>query len=195
MSVKGLENVIRNLNSLDRNMVPRATIWATNRVAKTAASAAAKKVAKETVAGDNHVVGIPLKLVRQRIKIFNATTKPGKTRTRIKVNRGNLPAIKLGAAQVRPAGKRGKLTRRGSVLKVGKYLFNDAFLQQLKNGRWQVMKRVAGKSRYPIDVVKIPLAAPLTQAFIEQRDRMLEVEMPKQLGYAIKQQMRLYFRR
>jgi hypothetical protein len=24
---------------------------------------------------------------------------------------------------------------------------------------------------------------------------MLEVEMPKQLGYAIKQQMRLYFRR
>ena len=164
-------------------------------MAKAAASAAAKKVAKETVAGDNHVTGIPLKLVRQRIKIFNATTAPNKTRTRIKVNRGNLPAIKLGAPQVRPATRKGKLSHRGSVLKVGRYTFNDAFLQQLKNGRWQVMKRIAGKSRYPIDVVKVPLAGPLTQAFIEQRDRMLDVEMPKQLGYALKQQMRLYFRR
>jgi len=195
MTVKGLENVIRNLNSLDQNMVPTATRWATNRVAKAAASAAAKKVAKETVAGDNHVTGIPLKLVRQRIKIFNATSAPNKTRTRIKVNRGNLPAIKLGAAQVRPAKRKGKLSHRGSVLKIGRYTFNDAFIQQLKNGRWQVMKRVAGKSRYPIDVVKIPLAGQLTQAFIEQRDRMLDVEMPKQLGYALKQQMRLYFRR
>ncbi|STM06858.1 Minor tail protein Z (GPZ) of prophage [Escherichia coli] len=85
----------------------------------------------------------------------------------MRVNRGNLPAIKLGTAQVRLARSRhGSNSRhRGSVLKVGKYLFRDAFIQQLANGRWHVMRRIDGKNRYPIDVVKIPLSGPLTQAF------------------------------
>nr|VUD24091.1 Gifsy-1 prophagei VmtZ [Salmonella sp. NCTC 7297] len=38
--MKGLENAIRNLNSLDRQMVPRASIWALNRVAQKAVSVA-----------------------------------------------------------------------------------------------------------------------------------------------------------
>ncbi|MEF6826294.1 phage tail protein, partial [Escherichia coli] len=42
---------------------------------------------------------------------------------------------------------------------------------RLKNGRWHVMQRVVGKNRYPIDVVKIPMAAPLKQAFDENVDR------------------------
>ncbi|HCZ4615761.1 TPA: phage tail protein, partial [Salmonella enterica subsp. enterica serovar Saintpaul str. CFSAN004118] len=53
--MKGLENAIRNLNSLDRQMVPRASIWALNRVAQKAVSVATRKVARETVAGDNQV--------------------------------------------------------------------------------------------------------------------------------------------
>ncbi|STM76358.1 Minor tail protein Z (GPZ) of prophage [Escherichia coli] len=76
----------------------------------------------------------------------------------MRVNRGNLPAIKLGTAQVRLARSRhGSNSRhRGSVLKVGKYLFRDAFIQQLANGRWHVMRRIDGKNRYPIDVVENP---------------------------------------
>lgn len=108
---------------------------------------------------------------------------------------GNLPAIKLGSAQVRLSRRGGKLLRRGSVLKIGPYLFRDAFIQQLANGRWHVMRRVNGKNRYPIDVVKIPLVAPLTQAFETEKKRMLEQEMPKQLMYALKQQLRLYLTR
>ncbi len=38
------------------------------------------------------------------------------------------------------------------------------------------------KNRYPIDVVKIPLSGPLTQAFEDARDRIIAAEMPKQLG-------------
>lgn len=53
MSLKGLENAIRNLNSLDRHMVPQASAWAVNRVAASAVSAATHRVAKEAVAGDN----------------------------------------------------------------------------------------------------------------------------------------------
>ncbi|EBN3456432.1 TPA: phage tail protein, partial [Salmonella enterica] len=151
--MKGLENAIRNLNSLDRQMVPRASIWAVNRVAQKAVSVATRKVARETVAGDNQVRGLPLKLVRQRVRLFKAGTD-GKRSARIRINRGNLPAIKLGAAQVRMSKRRGKLLYRGSVLKIGPYLFRDAFIQQLANGRWHVMRRVNGKNRYPIDVVK-----------------------------------------
>lgn len=194
MSIKGLENAIRNLNSLDRNMVPQATAWAINRVAKSAVTAATRKVARETVAGDNHVTGIPVRLVKQRVRISKATTT-GKSSAKIRINRGNLPAIKLGPPQVRLARRKGKLLQRGSVLRIGRYLFRDAFIQQLANGRWHVMKRITGKSRYPIDVVKIPLAIPLTMAFEAEKKRMIEEEMPKQLGYALKQQLRLHLKR
>lgn len=175
-------------------MVPQASAWAINRVAQKAVSVATRQVAGNTVAGDNQVKGIPLKLVRQRVRVFKASPS-GKMTARIRVNRGNLPAIKLGTARVRLARRGGKLQYRGSVLKVGKYLFRDAFIQQLANGRWHVMRRIDGKNRYPIDVVKIPLSGPLTQAFEDARDRIIAAEMPKQLGYALKQQLRLWLTR
>ncbi|ECI8012030.1 phage tail protein, partial [Salmonella enterica subsp. enterica] len=98
-------------------------------------------------------------------------------------------------AQVRMSKRRGKLLYRGSVLKIGPYLFRDAFIQQLANGRWHVMRRVNGKNRYPIDVVKIPLSGSLTQAFESATQSMIDEEMPKQLGYAVKQQLRIYLSR
>ncbi|SAG76555.1 prophage minor tail Z family protein [Enterobacter hormaechei] len=52
MSIKGLEQAIANLDSLDRNMVPNASAWAVNRVAANGVSVAVRRVAKETVAGD-----------------------------------------------------------------------------------------------------------------------------------------------
>ncbi|WP_172901513.1 phage tail protein, partial [Escherichia coli] len=50
--MKGLENAIRNLNSLDTRMVPQASAWAINRVAQKAVSVATRQVAQNTVAGD-----------------------------------------------------------------------------------------------------------------------------------------------
>ncbi|AVQ79164.1 hypothetical protein MS7163_04887 [Escherichia coli] len=135
--MKGLENAIRNLNSLDTRMVPQASAWAINRVAQKAVSVATRQVAGNTVAGDNQVKGIPLKLVRQRVRVFKASPS-GKMTVRIRVNRGNLPAIKL-EQPVRLAGVV-ETAVPCSVLKVGKYLFRDAFIQQLANGRWHVMR-------------------------------------------------------
>ncbi len=68
---------------------------------------------------------------------------------------------------------------------------SGAFIQQLKNGRWHVMQRVAGKNRYPIDVVKIPMAGPLTQAFEENVERIRRERLPKELGIALQQQLRI----
>lgn len=76
MSLKGLENAIRNLNSLDSRMVPQASAWAVNRVAASAVSAATHRVAKEVVAGDNQKKGIPFRLVKQRV---SATVAVGAT--------------------------------------------------------------------------------------------------------------------
>ncbi|AXC68574.1 TPA: phage tail protein [Salmonella enterica] len=197
MSLKGLENAAKNLNSLDRQMIPRASAMAINRVAQKAISFATHKVAKETVAGDNHRQGIPLRLVKQRVRLFKASPRfdVGKQYARIRINRGNLPAIKLGTAQVRLTRRKGQLLRGGSVLRIGPYLFRDAFIQQLANGRWHIMKRTEGKKRYPIDVVKIPLAAALTQSFEEAKNRIIAEEFPKELASSLKQQFRLYLTR
>ncbi|EEH0057826.1 TPA: phage tail protein, partial [Salmonella enterica] len=197
MSLKGLENAVQNLSSIDRQMIPRASAMTINRLAQKAISFATHKVAKETVAGDNHRQGIPFRLVKQRVRLWKASPRfdVGKQYARIRINRGNLPAIKLGTAQVRLTRSKGQLLRGGSVLKIGPYLFRDAFIQQLANGRWHVMKRIEGKKRYPIDVVKVPLAAALTQHFEEAKNRIIAEEFPKELASSLKQQLRLHLTR
>ncbi|EBW6364358.1 phage tail protein [Salmonella enterica subsp. enterica serovar Oranienburg] len=197
MSLKGLENAVQNLSSLDRQMIPKASAMTINRLAQKAISFATHKVAKETVAGDNHRQGIPFRLVKQRVRLWKASPRfdVGKQYARIRINRGNLPAIKLGTAQVRLTRRKGQLLRGGSVLRIGPYLFRDAFIQQLANGRWHVMKRIEGKKRYPIDVVKVPLAAALTQSFEEAKNRIIAEEFPKELALSLKQQFRLYLTR
>ncbi|EIR5220716.1 phage tail protein [Salmonella enterica] len=197
MSLKGLENAVQNLSSIDRQMIPRASAMTINRLAQKAISFATHKVAKETVAGDNHRQGIPFRLVKQLVRLWKASPRfdVGKQYARIRINRGNLPAIKLGTAQVRLTRSKGQLLRGGSVLKIGPYLFRDAFIQQLANGRWHVMKRIEGKKRYPIDVVKVPLAAALTQHFEEAKNRIIAEEFPKELASSLKQQLRLHLTR
>lgn len=197
MSLKGLENAVQNLSSIDRQMIPKATAMTINRLAQKAISFATHKVAKETVAGDNHRQGIPFRLVKQRVRLWKASPRfdVGKQYARIRINRGNLPAIRLGTAQVRLTRRKGQLLRGGSVLRIGPYLFRDAFIQQLANGRWHVMKRIEGKKRYPIDVVKVPLAAALTQSFEEAKNRIIVEEFPKELASSLKQQFRLYLTR
>ncbi|APV75225.1 phage tail protein [Salmonella enterica] len=197
MSLKGLENAVQNLSSIDRQMIPKASAMTINRLAQKAISFATHKVAKETVAGDNHRQGIPFRLVKQRVRLWKASPRfdVGKQYARIRINRGNLPAIKLGTAQVRLTRRKGQLLRGGSVLKIGPYLFRDAFIQQLANGRWHVMKRIEGKKRYPIDVVKVPLAAALTQSFEEAKNRIIAEEFSKELASSLKQQLRLYLTR
>lgn len=197
MSLKGLENAVQNLSSIDRQMIPRASAMTINRLAQKAISFATHKVAKETVAGDNHRQGIPFRLVKQRVRLWKASPRfdVGKQYARIRINRGNLPAIKLGTAQVRLTRSKGQLLRGGSVLKIGPYLFRDAFIQQLANGRWHVMNRIEGKKRYPIDVVKVPLAAALTQHFEEAKNRIIAEEFPKELASSLKQQLRLHLTR
>ncbi|HAY4382590.1 TPA: phage tail protein [Escherichia coli] len=163
-----------------------------NRVASSAISQSASQVARETK--------VRRKLVKERAWLKRATVK--NPQARIKVNRGDLPVIKLGNARVvlsrrrrRKKGQRSALKGGGSVLVVGNRRIPGAFIQQLKNGRWHVMQRVAGKNRYPIDVVKIPMAVPLTTAFKQNIERIRRERLPKKLGYALQHQLRMVIKR
>ncbi|WP_447884938.1 phage tail protein [Serratia fonticola] len=184
MVVTGLDQLISNLNAVSRTAVPRATSQAVNRVASRAISKSVSQVSKET--------RVPLKLVKGRTRLKKAS--PNRPIATIRVKRGNLPAINLGPVRMlisrRNSGKGGA----GSVLKVGRFSFPGAFVQQLSNGRWQVMRRTS-KARYPIEVVKIPMAAPLTQAFTTQSNALLKSDLPKELAAALNNQLRLVIKR
>ncbi|MFB5644541.1 phage tail protein [Kluyvera ascorbata] len=180
MTIKGLEQAIANLNSISNTAVPRASAQAVNRVATRAVSRSVAVVSKET--------RVPRKLVKQRARIKRATTK--KPRALIRVNRGNLPAIKLGTASVRLSRRKRDKKGANSELRIGPFRFPGGFIQQLKNGRWHVMRRTS-KPRYPIEVVSIPLAAPLTTAFKDELPKLIESDMPKELRASLKNQLRL----
>ena len=108
MTIKGLEQAISNLNNISKTAVPRASAQAVNRVAGRAISRSSSSVSKETK--------VPRKLVMQRAKLKKATmNRPVAT---LKINRGNLPAIKLGAAQMRISRRKGNVRGQGSVLKI-----------------------------------------------------------------------------
>ncbi|WP_122633246.1 phage tail protein [Escherichia coli] len=216
MAIKGLEQAVENLSRISKTAVPGAAAMAINRVASSAISQSASLVARETK--------VRRKLVKERARLKRATVKNPQARikvnrgdlpvirlgnarvknpqARIKVNRGDLPVIRLGNARVvlsrrrrRKKGQRSSLKGGGSVLVVGNRRIPGAFIQQLKNGRWHVMQRVAGKNRYPIDVVKIPMAVPLTTAFKQNIERIRRERLPKELGYALQHQLRMVIKR
>ncbi|MBJ9144247.1 phage tail protein [Citrobacter braakii] len=188
MHIRGLEQAVENLSRISKTAVPGASAMAINRVASTAISRSASQVARET--------RVRKKLVRERVRLKKATVK--NPQAKITVNRGDLPVIKLGNARTvlsrRKKGPRSSM-KGGSVLVVGNRRIHGAFIQRLKNNRWHVMQRVAGKNRYPIDVVKIPMAVPLTTAFKQNIARIRHERLPKELGYALKQQLRLVIKR
>ncbi len=184
MSIKGLEQAMANLSSISSTAVPRASAQAVNRVATRAVSRSVAVVSKDT--------RVPRKLVKQRARIRRATTK--KPRALIRVNRGNLPAIKLGTASVRLSRRKRDKKGANSELRIGPFRFPGGFIQQLKNGRWHVMRRTS-KPRYPIEVVSIPLATPLTNAFRDALPKLMESDMPKELRASLKNQLRLILKR
>lgn len=180
VTIEGIDKLTTTLDILDKKAIPRASNMAINRVATRVVSRSVSSVAKETK--------VPRKLVAQRVKLKKAF---GERRTAvIKVNRGNLPVIKLGNARMQLSRKKRDRHATGSVLKVGKFTFRGAFIQQLKNGKWHVMQR-STKSRYPIDVVKIPMSAPLTEAFTQNSNDLMQSDMGKEFSQALKRQMML----
>lgn len=177
MTLKGLEQLQRNMDQLSKTVVPKASAQAINRVASRSVTASVARVAREE--------RVARKLIRKRVRLRKATAK--KPTATMRVFRRDMPAINLGQVKTR-LGRRGAGNRKGgSVLTVGRHKFPGGFVQQLKNGRWHIMER-QGKARYPIDVVKIPMTTPLTQAFESETKKLMDSDLPKELASALKKQ-------
>ncbi len=81
------------------------------------------------------------------------------------------------------------------MLVVGNRRIPGAFIQQLKNGTVACHAACGRENRYPIDVVKIPMAVPLTTAFKQNIERIRRERLPKELGYALQHQLRMVIKR
>nr|DAN47494.1 MAG TPA: minor tail protein [Bacteriophage sp.] len=173
VTVKGLDQIIAKSKQLVMEKLPRATAVAINSVARQAMRKSTRSVAKD--------VKVPTKLVRGRARLKQkATTR--KLIAQISVNRGNLPMYRL----ISDANKSVRASK--GQIRIGQHRVQRGFVQTLKNGRKQVMSR-QGRERYPIDVVKIPLAAPLTNAFhreLKGYESQIKVEITKTLGSALR---------
>lgn len=196
-----LVQAVNNLSALQKSAVPKASAMAINRVATRAISRSVKDTAK--------AVRIKQKVIRPRATLKKAS---GKTPVAyVRVRRFDVPAISIDTARTQVRRKKGKMlvssSQRGSngrftqrehsgntAIVVGRHKFENAFLQKLKNGRWNIMQRTSD-ARYPIKVCKVPIVNEITRAFEKHSQSLIKTDMPKELVSAMQQQVRLVIRR
>lgn len=171
-----IEKAKKALTDIDKKAVPQAMARTINNVAA--------KVMVRAVIDTSKKVDVPKRLIKGRVRLERA--KSNRLCAFIKVNRGNLPVIRM----VKGNGRFIRTGENKGQLKVGNRFFQRAFIQTLQNGRTQVMQR-QGKDRYPIDVVKIPLKIPLTEAFYSEVKRAYEKDMPMELRNQLIRQMQI----
>ncbi|WP_417507696.1 phage tail protein [Marinomonas gallaica] len=197
-----LATAVKNLSALDEKAVPSAASMAINRIAKRAISHSVKDTSK--------AVKVQQKIIRRYARVSKKAS-PKQPVAYVRVRRTDIPAIYIGEArtqirrktgryQVQSAtrGKDGRYNKRDisgfTSIKVGKHKFDNAFLQKLKNGKWHIMQRTS-ESRYPIKMCAIPIYKEITSAFETNCSRLIDKDMPKELMYAMGQQVRLIVRR
>ncbi len=134
------------LIKIGKNEVPKAASSALNSVAKKSRTRIASVVAKSKK--------IKVGLVRK--KIFIRRSNPKSQRALITAYAQDIPAVSVLTSRTLLAKARRGTNRKG-VRVAGKQI-DGAFINVVRrSGRFHVLKR-SGKSRYPIDVVKIPIA-------------------------------------
>lgn len=166
VKITGLAELKANIEKLAKRKLPKAAINAVNAVAKKARNQALKSVATD--------IGVPVKTIKGRVRTQKAKGKP---EVKMRVNRLNMPLIRV------LENKSNKVWEGQGGIVVGKYAVKRGFVQRLKNGRVHIMQR-AGKARYPIDVVKVPIGKPLTDAFakeLKNYPEQIQAELSRQL--------------
>ncbi|EGR0063061.1 TPA: phage tail protein [Vibrio vulnificus] len=197
-----LATAVKNLSALDQKAVPRASAMAINRIANRAISRSVKETSK--------AVRVQQKIIRRYARVSKKAS-PKQPVAYVRVRRNDIPAIHIGEArtQIRrkkgryqvqnvTRGKDGRYAKREisgfTSIKVGKHRFDNAFLQKLKNGKWHIMQRTS-EARYPIKMCAIPIRNEITTAFETNSNQLMKTDMPKELSYAMGQQIRLVIRR
>ncbi len=197
-----LATAVKNLSALDEKAVPRASSMAINRIATRAISHSVKDTSK--------AVKVQQKIIRRYARVSKKAS-PKQPVAYVRVRRTDIPAIYIGEARTQIRRKKGRYQVQSATrgndgrynkrdisgftsIKVGKHKFNNAFLQKLENGKWHIMQRTSD-ARYPIKMCAIPIYKEITSAFETNCSRLIDKDMPKELMYAMGQQVRLIVRR
>lgn len=187
--------VITVLDGINAKLVPKVTSMAVNKSGKRAVSKAIRVTAKE--------VKVPAKIIRERVKVVNA--KPQNPIMFARIRRYDIPAIAIGTAVSQIKTRKGVMQVEGAKrassgryakrsvsgqtsIRVGRHRFPNAFVQQLKNGKTHIMHRTS-ESRYPIDVVKVPILNPITKAMEREARYALNHDMPVEFKRAAELQL------
>ncbi|UQX80672.1 phage tail protein [Mannheimia haemolytica] len=166
--VTGLKELQASLKKIARQTVPKAAAQAIRTVGRQAMNKAVKSVAAE--------IGVNQKTIKGRARM-TAKPTPSRLQATIKVNRTHMPMIRI------LERKSNRLSATKGSIRVGKYRVQRGFRQRLANGRTHIMYR-QGRKRYGIDVAKVPLSQPLTQAFeqeLKNYPEQVQAELAKQL--------------
>lgn len=169
VTVSGLAQLQANITKLAKQKVPKAAAKAIRTIGRQAMNKAVKNVASD--------IGVNQKTIKGRARM-TAKPTPSKLQATIKVNRTQLPMIRI------LERKSNRLQVSKGSIRVGKYTIQRGFRQRLKNGRTHIMFR-QGRKRYGIDVAKVPLSQPLTLAFereLKNYPEQLQTELAKQLA-------------
>ncbi|MBE2898087.1 phage tail protein [Pasteurellaceae bacterium 20609_3] len=150
-------SIEQDLRQIQRNMktmttkVNKAAAKSINTLAKKAKQEATKTVAKD--------LGVNVKTLRGRTRQRKGERATASRLTaQMRVNLKPMPLIRV------LESKRNRVWVGQGGIMVGKFAVKRGFVQTLKNGRTHIMQR-AGRARYSIDVVKIPLRDKLKNAY------------------------------
>ena len=152
-----VQKAVKNLRKISRTIVPESEISALNK--------AQRRISTVGVKGTAGDAKVSQKVIRARLRTYRANKKKQYASTYI--FRRDVSASGLNPKQNRRGVKAGKHSFQGAFLAdgskgVGKYR-NKKF-QATRLTRQQVLQR-QGKGRYPLDVVKVPIASAATQNF------------------------------
>lgn len=183
-AIKKAQRILSELNN-------KQLIYAQRRVLKRLALKAATATARETAKEEK----MPVKLMRERLKLSHLNLGDN-TAAQVRVFRTNVPATRLGVARTQLA-KRGKATTSAvtrsangqyakreisgqTSIRVGRRVFHNVFMQQLRSGKWHVLRRLTDK-RYPVEVVTVPINTSITRHATNNFQRAVGDELPQQM--------------
>lgn len=183
-AIKKAQRILSELNN-------KQLIYAQRRILKRLALKASTATARETAKEEK----MPVKLMRERLKLSHLNLGDNSV-AQVRVFRTNVPATRLGVARTQLA-KRGKATTSAvtrsangqyakreisgqTSIRVGRRVFHNVFMQQLRSGKWQILRRLSDK-RYPIEVVTVPINTTITNQATKQFQRAVGTELPEQM--------------
>ena len=196
---RDVQKLAKKLGAISKSAIPKADAAALKKTAARIKTQVVKDVSSEVQVQQKHI--------RKRLYTKIKVTKYFR-RGRITAYRRNIPAISLGVATsfvksvrgqrlISQASRdsKGRFTRRkfagNTSIKVGRNTYHDAFINQVKSGSWQIMRRKTAK-RYPVEVIAVKIAPAVDRSLPRHSREIMKVKYPDLLQHELEWRLKKY---